>query len=88
MIQQPDEKNLIIQILGKHYSHSIKNHLEQKGIKPLEAQKWSITMIQKIVNGVLQHLTAEMEIFRFIEKQKKIKEKQLEIRNKLIQKIK
>lgn len=78
------ERTAIKTHIGKHYSLPIIKRLDEKGIKPLEAEKWTLNMIQHIVTGNREHSAAELEILQLVADRKKEKEEQLRKRQELI----
>jgi hypothetical protein len=78
-----NQKVNIISILGNHYSNKIIPHLERKGLKPLRAEKFTKTIIQKIINGKVEDLVTEIEILKLV-KTAKTKLEKLQIKQKSI----
>jgi DNA (cytosine-5)-methyltransferase 1 len=79
------EKQAIKQNIGKHYSVAIIERFNAKGIKPKEADKWTMGLVKNLVNGFSEHQEAEMEILLFASEKKKEKELLLKKRKQLIQ---
>lgn len=78
------ERTAIKTNIGKHYSLPIIARLNEKGIKPKEAEKWTVTMIQQIVLGHREHEAVELEIIQLVADRKAEKEAQLKKRLELI----
>jgi hypothetical protein len=81
-----EEKQEIIEVIGKHYSIAIIQHLENEGIKPVKADCFTPNLMQQIVNGTHENEAVEMEILRFLNKKRILKEKILKKRQSLIKK--
>jgi hypothetical protein len=75
-----NQKQTIIEVLGKQYSPKIISHLSSKNIYNSDGHMFSSSSIQKIVSGKQPNDTVELEIAKLVAKVKK----QKEILNKLL----
>ncbi|WP_166919848.1 hypothetical protein [Flavobacterium poyangense] len=75
-----NQKQTIIEVLGKQYSPKIISHLSSKNIYNSDGHIYSTSSIQKIVSGKQPNDTVELEIAKLVAKVKK----QKEILNKLL----
>jgi hypothetical protein len=79
-----NQKEIIIEILGKQYSPKIISHLSNKNIYNSDGHIYSTSSIQKIVSGKQPNDIVEMEIAKLVSKVKKQKQKAQETKNKLL----
>jgi hypothetical protein len=78
-----EEKDEIIDVIGKHYSIPIIEHLKAVGIKPKKTSAFTSGLIQQIVNAHYENDEVEIEILKFVKITKKLKEKQAKKRKSL-----
>ena len=69
-----NQKQTIIEVLGKQYSPKIISHLSSKNIYNSDGHIYSTSSIQKIVSGKQPNDTVELEIAKLVAKVKKQKE--------------
>ena len=74
-----DQKQQIINVLGKQYSPAIISYLEKKEIKPVRAEMFTSKIIQQLMNGDYEHLEAEIAILDLVDQVKK-EQRKLELR--------
>lgn len=68
MIQQVF-KDIIVNVLGVHYSSKIINHLENKGIRNTDGRPFSNESIRQFVNGYRENREVESAIVDLVEKE-------------------
>lgn len=72
----PEEKELIIKYLGKHFSRKIIPVLNYKSILNEKQKSYSPKSIQNIINGITENTKVETAIFQLVadckEKQEKL----------------
>ena len=82
----PKEKKRIIEVLGKHYSTTIINHLQTKEIVNAKGNPFSQPSIRNIVNCNEENITVELAILQLVDKTEKSKIKIAQKRKLLIAK--
>ena len=80
----PKEKKRIIEVLGKHYSTTIINHLQTKEIVNAKGNPFSQPSIRNIVNCSEENLPVELAILQLVKTTEKLLAKQIEKRKKLL----
>lgn len=68
-----EEKELIIEILGKHYSSKVIEEFERLGFKPVRAIKFQQNYIHQLVNGNYENEVHEFALLNFVKRKKKEK---------------
>jgi hypothetical protein len=70
-----NQKDIIISVLGKHYSPKIIEYLNRKQILNSYGNPFSCASIQKIVSGIQKNDVVELEIVSLVTATKKRNEK-------------
>ncbi|MBS7231711.1 hypothetical protein KHA90_11805 [Flavobacterium psychroterrae] len=79
-----NQKEIIIEILGKQYSPKIISHLSNKNIYNSDGHIYSTNSIQKIVSGKQPNDIVELEIAKLVAKVKRQKQNAQDTKNKLL----
>jgi hypothetical protein len=78
-----NQKKKITEVLTKHYTHKIIDHLTANGIFNAKGNQFSSASIQRIVSGEQPNETVELEIAKLIAKTRTEQKEAQKIKKKL-----